>query len=398
MNPFAPEVKAIPYPFYAAARAAEPVQWSPEIRAWLVTSYEHVLAVLTDPVTYSSCNSDSGGSNLETPEFPSLINSDGLQHRRLRSLVAKAFAPRILDSRWEPRIRQIADNLLDRVESKGTFDVVADLAELPARVIAEIIGVESGRFEDFKRWSDEIVSSAGRLEDSPPELGPPPPEPASSGLFTYLASTVIDRRKDPRDDLVTRLVEADFDGAHLSDQEIVSFLVLLIVSGNDAITDLIVAALRGLVSGPELLDQIRGRPDLVSKLVEEALRWDAPFQCFFRQATISTELAGKKVKEGDAILVVYGAANRDPAHFPNPDDFELGRAPHDHLAFGRGPHHCLGASLARLQAVVALEAIVERFASLREVMGFVPIWRDTPFFRGMVEYPLNFTTRPSEST
>ncbi|MEX2238557.1 MAG: cytochrome P450 [Dehalococcoidia bacterium] len=397
MNPFAPEVKACPYPFYDKVRETESVQWSSEIEAWLVTSHEHALAVLTDNATYSSRNVTSGASELDA-EFPSLINSDGARHKQLRGLVAKAFTPRTLDSLWEPRIRQTANDLLDLVEGKAVFDVIADLAPLPGRITAEIIGVEPERSEDLKRWSDEIVMMAGLQdedssnEDRDVELGPRG-EGAFAQLSIYLEGILANRKAAPRDDLVTRLIAAEVDGVHLTDYEIIDFPVLLIVSGNDAVADLIATGVRALIMQPELIARLRGQPDLIGDLVEEALRWESPFQCFYRRATIPAELGGKEIKPGDALLVLYAAANRDPQQFASPAEFNIARGRRDHLAFGMGAHYCLGANLARLQARVAIASIIERFESLAEVEGFEQQWRNAPFFRELVEYPVTFKLR-----
>jgi cytochrome P450 len=306
--------------------------------------------------------------------------------------VAKAFAPRTLDADWEPRMREIMGGLLDRIEAKPLFDVIEDLAELPARITAEIVGVESARFEDFRRWSDEIVSATGPPQEDADGVHDAAGD-SPGGLFAYLANTVADRRRRPQDDLVTRLVESEIDGVRLTDIEIVSFLVLLIVSGNDAVTDLIATCAEVFVSNPGLLEELHLHPGRIVHVVEEALRWDSPTQSFFRRACADAELAGKAIKAGDALLVLYAAANRDPNAFECPADFDAGRGRRDHLAFGKGVHYCLGANLTRLQARVAVEAIVNRFESLREVPDFTEQWRDAPFFRGRVSYPLEFTLR-----
>lgn len=440
MNPFAPEVKACPYPFYEGLRAEHPVRWSPELSAWLVTSYEHAVAVLRDHRAFSSGNSIFGGPEHEHPVFPSIINADEPKHSQLRGLVAKAFAPRTLGKLWEPRIRELTTQLLDAVEGKEVFNVVADLAyPLPVTIIAEIIGVEGHRFAEFKEWSDGTIRRIGRVrpkntdghgpnavralgrktrtagrlvaagdyaglrarmvshlrklavlangrpgEELPDELGP---------LQAYFARAVADRRANPREDLVTRLVLAEIDGERLSDAEIIAFCVLLLVAGNETTTSLISTAVRALVNHPELMATLRARPALIDGLVEEALRWDAPIQGFYRRATVGTELAGQPIEAGDALLVLYAAANRDPARFARPADFDVERSDRGHISFGAGNHYCLGAYLARLEARVSLQAIVDRFETLTVVEGHEDAWRDTPFFRGLVEYPLRFTPR-----
>jgi cytochrome P450 len=212
-------------------------------------------------------------------------------------------------------------------------------------------------------------------------------------MHAYFAQAIADRRDDPRDDLVTRLVQAEIDGKRLTDAEIIAFCALLLVAGNETTTSLITTAVRGLVAHPEQTATLRARPELIDGLIEETLRWESPIQGFYRRATVDTELAGQPVKDGDALLVLFAAANRDPARFSCPHDFDIERGSHDHVAFGVGNHHCLGANLARLEARISLQAVLERFETLTPVEGHEDAWRDTPFVRGLVEYPLRFTLK-----
>ncbi|MEX2238534.1 MAG: cytochrome P450 [Dehalococcoidia bacterium] len=396
MNPFSPDVKKCPYPYYDQVRATQPVQWNAEIDAWLVSSYEAAVEVLKDHATYSSTNSVFGGPRLDHPEFPSMINEDEPKHMKLRSLAAKAFTPKYLEHAWEPRIRELTNELLDGVEAKGSFDVIGDLAfPLPVTIIAEIIGVESHRFAQFKVWSDEIARQIGRLENYEGDFDPDELEkPADLGeLFVYFSQIVADRRENPRDDMVTRLALAEIDGERLTDWEIVAFLVLMLVAGNETTTNLIGTAARALVEHPELIQQIRERPALMENLLEESLRWDAPIQGFYRRAVADSELAGQQIKAGDALLVLYAAGNWDPKEFACPAGFDIERGRRDHLSFGLGKHYCLGANLARLEAGIALKGIIDRFDRLEMTADYEPQWRDTPFFRGMEELPLAFTMR-----
>lgn len=395
MNPFSPDVKVCPYPYYEKVRSQQPVQWNPEISAWLVTSYQDVLEVLKDSLTYSSKNSVFGGPELKHPEFPSMINEDEPKHKQLRNLAAKAFTPKTLGETWEPRIRQLTDELLDAAVKKDSFDVIGDLAfPLPVTLIAEIIGVESERFAEFKTWSDEIAQQIGRHDAPPPENRPNIEDfqPTDLGpLFQYFYFAVADRRENPRDDLITRLVQAEIDGERLTDAEVLAFLVLLLVAGNETTTNLIGTAIRGLVKHPELMPRLRAEPALIDGLIEEALRWDAPIQSFYRRATRDAILNGQEVKEGDALLILYAAANWDPEEFACPADLDVERKRRDHLSFGMGTHYCLGANLARLEARVAIQGVLSRFQTLTAPEGYEETWRDTPFFRGMSEYPLSFT-------
>ncbi len=417
-HPFTPAMKADPYPKYDEWRDEAPLVWSAEVGAWLVTTHEVAKDILADHRTFSSGNSVFGGPQVEHPEFPSMINRDNPDHRRLRGLVAKAFTPRTIDEAWEPRIREYIDELMDEAIARGDgkFDVVADLAyPLPVKMIAEIIGVPPERFEQFKAWSNDIVQNIGRVpehgyetleaaaeaaeqaraeaEAEGEERGGPPED----SLFFYFLEQIEDRRATPRDDLLSRLVHAEIDGEQLDQGELVAFLVLLLVAGNETTTNLINHAVRGLAEHPEQQQKMREHPELLDSMIEEALRWEAPIQGFYRRAVEDVEVAGTAVKAGDALLVLYAAANRDPGKYECPADFEVDRfdveeGSRDHLAFGFGAHHCLGANLARIEASNALRAVLDRFESL-EPAGESVEWWDTPFFRGPKSYVVNVTYR-----
>jgi cytochrome P450 len=425
-HPFVPEMKACPYPAYDEWRSEAPLVWSPDIQAWLVTAYDEARRILDDNVTFSSSNSVFGGPELKHPEFPSMINRDEPDHRLLRGLVAKAFTPRTLDSQWEPRIRAYVNELLDAVEARGDrrFNVVRDLSyPLPVKMIADIIGIGSKDFEQFKAWSDDIVRSIGRV----PEHGYGTPEEqearererqereaaeeaegarnvsAPDGqeemtLFQYFYLQIQDRRANPRpDDLITALVDAEVDGNKLTESELIAFLVLLLVAGNETTTNLINHAVRALTQHPEQQRKLRAQPELMDRFVEEALRWEAPIQGFYRRATRDVEVSGVPVKQGDALLVLFGAANRDPDKFACPAGFDTERGTRDHLAFGHGPHYCLGANLARLEARIAISSVLERFDDLQAVAGYEIEWADTPFFRGPRGYLVSYTPKAARA-
>ncbi|MBT5773421.1 MAG: cytochrome P450 [Dehalococcoidia bacterium] len=435
-NPFTPEMKECPYPGYDEWREDSPLVWSDEVQAWLVTGFDEAKAVLTDHQTFSSKNSVFGGPQVEHPEFPSMINMDEPEHKKLRALVAQAFTPRMIEEAWEPRIREYVAELLDAVEARGNgeLEVVGDLAfPLPVQMIAEIIGVPPQMFEQFKVWSNRIAQGIGRIpehgyasfeeaaeaaeaaiaeeekreytaeevarfnetgvqrgagevaEDEEVEASP------EDSLFLYFLQQVQERKAAPRDDLMTRLVEATVDGEQLTDVELVAFLVLLLVAGNETTTNLINHATRGLTEHPEQQQRLRDRPELMGAVLEEALRWEAPIQGFYRRANQDVTLAGADVRAGQALLVMYGAANRDPAKYECPADFDVERfdvssGSRDHLAFGHGIHTCLGANLARIEAGVAIEGLLQRFDWLTAIEDQNVAWFDTPFFRGPTAY------------
>ena len=434
-NPFSAAMKECPYPGYDAWRSESPLVWSDEIRAWMVTDYELAKQVLEDHATFSSKNSVFGGPQVEHPEFPSMINMDEPEHKKLRALVTKAFTPRTIDEAWQPRIREVVGELLDRVEARGDgeLEVVGDIAyPLPVQIIAEIIGVPPQLFERFKLWSNRIVQGIGRIPEHGYESFEAVAEAAEAALaeeeqreytaeevarfnergvqisagqlqedeeleasaedslFLYFLQEVNDRRANPRDDLITRLVEAEVDGERLTDVELVAFLVLLLVAGNETTTNLINHAIRGLAEHPEEQRKLRANRELLAATMEEALRWEAPIQSFYRRANVDTSVGGVEVKAGQALLVIFAAANHDPARYEDPGEFDIERfnvssGSRDHLAFGRGIHTCLGANLARIEASIAVGAILDRFAWLGAIEQEVEWW-DTPFFRGPKAY------------
>lgn len=385
-HPFSPEVKRCPYPHYDRWREENPVVWNDDMGAWAVTGFREAAFVLENNEVFSSTNSVfvPEAENVET--FPSIINTDEPRHKKLRALVTKAFTPKSIERDWVPRIKRIVDGQMDGVQG-GTFNVVADLAyPLPVRMIAEIIGVESDKFPQFKHWSDEIVKRIGVEEpENPAEF-----RAALYGLSAYFFEQTDLRRQEPREDLLSRLVEAEIDGEKLTPAELQAFLVLLLVAGNETTTNLIATTIAVLAEDPDMMGRVRDDRSLVADLIEESLRWEAPIQGFYRKAMRDVELAGVQIKAGDPLCVLYGAGNHDPAEFQCPEQFSLDSGRRDHLAFGKGIHFCLGANLARIEADIAVNAVLDRFETLTPQPGFESRWRPTPFFRGMEEYPVSY--------
>ena len=396
MHPFSAEVKECPYPHYDRWREESPVVWNQEMGAWVVLSYKEAVFVLDNHEIFSSTNSVFSPMAEDVQSFPSIINIDEPRHKKLRALAAKAFTPKSLSREWTPRIERIVNEQLDRVGPE-TFNVIGDLAyPLPVRMIAEVIGVESDRFAQFKRWSDELAKGIGgvlRTAEEDIEF-----QKALIGLNMFFMEQMGWRGQEPRDDLFTHILQAEVDGERLTPVEMVAFLVLLLVAGNETTTNLIGTAIRQLAEDPEMMERVRDDRTLVWNLMEESLRYEAPIQGFYRKARQDIELAGQAIKAGDALCVMFAAGNRDPNEFECPAAFNLDKARRDHLAFGKGVHYCLGASLARLEADSALNAVLDRFETLTPRADYEVTWRKTPFFRGMVEYPVSYTFRQSEET
>jgi len=384
-NPLAPDVKQDPYPYYAALRRDHPVYRVEGLGTYAISRYEHVLFAATHHELFSS----AGFSNTNINDRPAkmLIFTDPPDHTRLRNLVNRGFTPKMVAD-LEPRIREVTRELIDRVVPAGETDLIGDLAmPLPVTIIAEILGVDPAHKDDFKRWSDWIVMDFfGQITE---EMQPQVQE--DMDVFrAYFNEAVADRRAQPRADLISALVRAESEQQALTADEVLMFIVLLLVAGNETTTNLLGNAVIALLEHPEQLASVRADRSLVPNLVEEALRYDAPVQFLLRRATQDIELAGTVIPRDALVQVIFASANRDEDKFADPDRFDVTRDTQGHLAFGHGIHVCLGAPLARLEATIALEAVIERLPDLRRVDGSIE-FVDSVFLRGPKRLPLAFT-------
>ena len=379
-NPFAPEVKQDPYPYYAHLRNHNPVYWVESLQSWAVSLYEDVAYICKNTQLFSSAPIIPAilGELNPVPEVKWLISTDPPAHMPLRKLVNKAFTPRMVAG-LEPRIKQIAAQLLDRVEDGADFDLVRDFSTpLPMMVIAEMLGVESARYRDFKQWSDDLLRMTGGAV-APAEL---------ARLRASVADLSIEeRRRNPKEDLITALVRAEEEHQALTAREVLAMCLLLLIAGNETTTNLLGNTVITLLSHPAELAQVRADLSIVPQMIEEILRYLSPVQAIFRLATADTEIAGSTIPAGSRVLILYGSANRDERQFPNPDTFDLARNPQDHLGFGFGIHYCLGAPLARLEASVAMDALLRRFPRIQ--LRDQPLtWFDSFVVRGPKILPL----------
>jgi cytochrome P450 len=357
-----------PFPWYESMREVAPVCQDPSSGSWMVFGYDDVQTVLSDHQRFSS----------EIGWFI-LLNTDPPRHRLLRNLVTQGFTPRAVEA-LRPRIGQIVDGLLDRVEGVGRMDLIEDLAvPLPVTVIAELLGIPIEDRERFKRWSNGIVS------------GPEPGQPnARAEMTAYFSSLMDKRRREPRQDLVSTLMAATVDGERLTDADLFSFYILLLVAGNETTTNLIGNAVICLDRHPGATARLRGRPDLLGGAIEEVLRYRSPIQSMYRVTRSEVQIGGRTIGPGESVLAFIGSANRDPAQFPNPDRFDIERTPNRHLAFGHGIHFCLGAPLARLEARIALEALLRRLPGLAVAGDNTPLPVRSGIFHGVTSLPVTF--------
>ncbi len=340
-----------PYPLYAQMRAASPVFCNPDTGLWMVFDYEGAKQVLNDHDTFSSRTGHDW-----------LIFHDPPRHTKLRALLSKAFTPRSV-ANLEPRIRELSRELLDRAAGRAEIDLAADFSvPLPMRVIAEMIGVPQADLPRYHRWSDVIldmsytIGERGEAARAAHEAF----RAAAVEMNDYLTGLLAERRAAPRDDLLTRLLHAEVDGERLTQPEILGFFQLFIVGGQETTTNLINNAVLCFLEHPDQLARLRAEPDLLPSAIEEVLRYRAPLQWMIRITKREAEVHGRAIPAGRGVLAVIGSANRDPRAFPDPDRFDITRAPNPHLAFSHGIHFCLGAPLARLEARIALADFLGR--------------------------------------
>ena len=375
---------------YRELRDHAPLHYSPDSNTWTFSRYEDVVAVLKDTEIFSS-KTRGGQMESAVSDLPMaaklqllarfvarmratpwtmrrsrmLIQEDGAVHLRMRDLVNRGFTPRQI-KRLEPRIRELVAGCLAELARKPQFDLVSELnIPLPVTVIAEMLGVEPEKRHVFKHWSDVIISGAtGSGIGNPLESGV---LDAMGELRAYLRPIVRERRRRPADDLISILVAAQVDGEGLSDYEIFLFVLLLLVAGNETTTNLLGNAVDALLANPAQLALVSADPGLVPGLIEETLRYDGPVQFLTRRTTREVEMYGQRIPAEASVVVLLGSANRDERRFPEPDRFDVMRDTRGHVAFGFGAHFCLGASLARLEAKAALEALVPELPRLARV-------------------------------
>jgi cytochrome P450 len=377
-DPFDPDVIADPYPHYRALRADAPCYACEPRGIYVLSRYHDVRTALADTERFSSTE----GVGYERRPVPMMIACDPPEHTRLRRIVAGRFTPRALAS-WQQRIDQIASALLDPLIGAGTVDLVELLCTpFPVQVIAELMDIPNERRADFKRWSDSTVQALGGAVDLAPDERMK--VEATIGEFAmYFAGVISERR--PRaadaDDLISLLIRPSDEGEALSDMEIVSFCVLLLVAGNETTTNLIGNSAYHLMQQPEQWQKLRADPGLDRSLIEESLRYDSPIQGFFRNTTQPVEVAGVTIPTGSKVMLLYGSANRDERKYPDPDRYLADRNPSDHLAFGFGPHTCLGAHLARLEMRVLLRHVLAKAKSMK--LQAEPVRTQNPLLRGM---------------
>jgi cytochrome P450 len=366
-----------PFPWYRQMRERYPAYYSSEFRSWFITRYSDVQRVIDDPELFSS--QQAIRSRTVTPSeqqsAPTLLWVDPPRHRQLRALISQAFTPRTI-SGLAPRINEIVHQHLDA--RQGTMDAIHDLAyPLPIIVIAELLGIPAEDQAQFKHWSDIIVSPVRQEKKL-----------AVRAMNAYFLSVIAQRRSEPREDLISALLNAHIEGEHLSNAELLSFCRLLLVAGHETSTNLIGNSLLTLTEYPAAMLELQHNPQLLPAAIEEVLRYRSPIQRLRRAATRDTTIEGCTIKAGEIVSPLPGSANRDEAQFREPDLFDIHRSPQRHIAFGHGIHYCIGAPLARLETKIALEVLLTRFREIKriETIPLQPI--ASAFVYGVKSLPL----------
>ncbi|MBU6148465.1 MAG: cytochrome P450 [Actinomycetales bacterium] len=366
-----------PYPVYRALQATQPVHWSNAWQVWVLTRYDDTVAVLSDPATFASAGrfsayldklpdsvQDATGP-LRTHYASGLIQSDPPDHTRLRGLLHKVFTPRAVAD-FQPRVAQLADELLAAAATHDQVDVVRGIGHhLPLGVICGILGVPAGdedRIHEWNRGIGGLQASGGVREENTRRAAV-----AMVEIEEYFGRLIDERRQHPRDDLMTALVQAQDAGDKLNRDELISACVTLLLAGHETTRNLIANGTQLLLRRPDLCEQLRDQPAAFRGAVEEILRMESPIQRGWRRVAEPTTIRGVELTPGELVYYMFGAVNRDPEMFEDPDTFRMSRSPNRHLAFGHGIHFCLGASLARMEGGILLAALIREYPEARLV-------------------------------
>ena len=367
------EYFADPYSVYAELRRRAPVYWSDRFEAWILTRHSDVAAVIKDTDKFSNAeriptllrqlppDTHANLADLSNHFSVGLVHSDPPDHTRLRALVSKAFTPRSVES-MRPRIESLVNELLE--EANDEFDIVEQFAyPLPMIIISDMVGIPSSDREQFKAWSSQIFGFIG--SGKPDAATAVRSQEALRELVAYFKQLFAHRRRHPGPDLLSQLVLVEEAGDRLSEDELLSLCSTFVSAGHETTTSLIASGALTLLRHPHVASDVNNDANLVAALIEEVLRHESPLQRDLKVAAVDVEISGVEIRSGDLVYAMLGAANRDPAQFDDPDEFQLRRPRNRHLSFGFGAHFCLGAPLARLEAQIALAAVANRACNMK---------------------------------
>jgi cytochrome P450 len=389
-----PEVLANPYPLYCRLRTEDPIHWDPFLHAWVVTRYDDVVRVLLDFSALRTPTPEqltvmglSDLSPIAEVMVKQMLFMDPPAHTRLRGLCSQAFTPRRVEA-LRGHIQDIANRLLDSALPLGEMDLVADFAApLPAIVTAEMLGVPISDHPQLKRWSADFAEMLGNFQHNPNRASRV--LNSLNEMTGYFRETIREQRLRPKEGLVHSLLAAEMDGDRLSEEELVANLIVTMVGGQETTTNLIGNGVLTLLRNPEVAEDLRSDLSLIPSAVEELLRYESPSQHTARLAPEDLQIGGRQIGKRQAVIAVMGAANRDPARFPDPDRLDIRRKDNRHVAFGFGAHFCFGAPLARIEGQIAFTTILQRLQNLRLKSGPIT-WRENLGLRGLTALPVSF--------
>lgn len=391
-----PKVHADPFPFYRRLREEAPVTWDPFMHTWVVTRYEDVHFVLKE----FSADRTPDPKKMEALGLPSLgpvadlmarqmLFLDAPDHTRLRKLCMSAFTPRRVEA-MEDKVREIAHGLIDQAAKSGECELIADFAEpFPAIVTAGLLGVPLEDHRQLKSWSATFAEMLGNFQHNPDRIRDV--LKCVADMTGYFRDAVREQERNPHDGLIRSLMDAEVDGQRLSEDEVIANTIVTMVGGQETTTNLIGNGILTLTRQPDKMAQLRAHPEIIEPAVEELLRYETPSQHTARIVKQDTEIGGKLMKKGEAVMAVMAAGNRDPDRFPNPDELDLTRTDNRHLAFGWAAHFCFGAALARMEARISYLALLARMEDIRVAVPESTLeWRTNSGLRGLSALPLAF--------
>ncbi|MBD2202668.1 cytochrome P450 [Calothrix sp. FACHB-1219] len=403
LNPFLPKVTSDPYTYYRLYREQDPVHWgvssNPNLSgAWYVFRYEDVMKVMEDR---RFGREFIKREDVETTPVPTayqtfltmvskwIVFREPPDHTRLKSLVAKAFTPKVVEN-LRPVVYEIADSLLDKVHARGEMDLVEEYAfPLPIMVIATMLGANPHDHPLFRQWALALQNASASRLKPPPEVYEKA-EKASQEFIDYFKPIIADRRANPQEDLISNLVKAADESDKLTDEEIVATCTHLLTAGHETTVNLIAKGVIALLQNPQAYKLLRSHPELAPNAIEEIIRYDTPIQMITRWAYADIEIGGQLIKRGDSLGIMLGSANRDPAQFKNPEVFDIQREDIKHCGFGGGIHYCLGSTLARAEGQIAINVLLNRLPELRLASENID-WANNIIFHGPNHLPVTFT-------
>ena len=397
-NPLDPSFRIDPYPFYARLREQDPVHQT-ALGSWVISRYADCVALLKDPRVSSDLRNEelyrrAVEQGLIDPDqevlqrTPPFLVRDPPDHTRLRGLVSKAFTPNVIEG-LRPHVQELVDRLIDRAAAAGEMELIEEFAyPLPVTVICELLGVPPQDHETFKEWSRELSKGLDPGRYAQPDTVERRRR-AGNAFAGYFGDLIAQRRKTPREDLLSALIAAEEQGDRLTPEELISTCIFLVSAGHETTVNLIGNGTLALLRHPDQLRRLRDDPSLTRSAVEELLRYDAPVHMAIRVAIADIEVGGRTIGRGQQIAILLGSANRDPAQFPEPDRLDIARRDNHHVAFGFGIHFCLGAPLARVEGEIAFAALVRRLQGI-ELCTQAPEYRENIVLRGPRALPVRF--------